>query len=93
MNPRQRLASQLLSYLAEVPARRWCTKFYEWRGQHCAVGLLGNHRLAYKWANTVSDGMLPDIRNVNDGYVKRYPQPHPKARVINYLCDIVEGIA
>lgn len=93
---RRRLAVQLLSYLAEIPEDRWCANgLSDGHGRFCALGHLGaTTSFLFEYPER---GAARDLKRllcapyINDGRDPRYQQPHPKARIVNALCDIIEG--
>lgn len=82
-----------------IPDREWCIKYYyNDKNQFCALGFCGeglggetDESLALKkiFINHRSD-LSPG--NVNDGLVKLYQQPTPRARILAALRDAKKRI-
>lgn len=87
------LIRQCLDVLSEIPEKKWSVgNFRTVNGRCCAIGHLQppisspGKSIGIDLLNAGAGWLM----NVNDGYVLQYSQGNPKARVINYLCDLLE---
>lgn len=94
-DPRKHLASALLSYYEPIPEEQWCTSaLTDNKGRYCALGhLIGHQVVEGVWygCRAYSQANVFGLSRVNDDDDPRYKQATPKARVITYLCDVLEG--
>ena len=73
----------------DIPDKFWCTGVDDnGKWKFCALGHLGipspeAKALSYLLIKAVGDGAFP----INDGLVKKYSQPTPKARILAALED------
>lgn len=66
MTPRQKLANQLLDYLAEIPEEKWTRRRFSRGEKCCALGLLGQGEGIDPSPELVDSGIWGDIRDAND---------------------------
>lgn len=94
MTPRQKLANQLLDYLAEIPEEKWIRGQLTSRmnpSRCCALGHLGvgNSSSERVMIGLMEDAFLyGDLHRENDDPANL----HPKRGACFYLMDVVEGL-
>lgn len=89
--------AELLDALSAIPDDQWCIGDYTKGTSHCALGHLGfrdplsqddyriNHDIDKKLRRVIPTWNFDTLHLVNDGHIKQFPQPTPKARVIAYI--------
>ena len=78
-----------IAFFRSKPKNKWCEHYLlNSKGQRCALGFLATSRRyaaakRYELQNLLQYQTAP----INNGFDPRYPQPHPKARILAALRD------
>ncbi len=84
-----------LNKFAAIDEEYWCEYEFRKGEQRCVLGWCGMNT-ERDWRPTPEARALIDIlgqwpANINNGDNLRYQQAHPRARIINALCDVKES--
>ena len=91
---------KIIAYMESTTDEQWITEIVRspCQTKHCAMSHIFNmggddEKLCNRWWNWFEDNIATTymIYPVNDGEHPDYQQPTPKARVLAYLRDVLDG--
>lgn len=98
MNNEIHTCDWFLDFFGAIPEDRWCVGSLTGFGEtHCALGHCGATVVQLNYHESpmaralnllFSNHLYSPVHRINDGWVTRYQQPTPKARILKALHDI-----